>query len=94
MYGPSLTTPNILHLGSLTTYVGEEAFGHLFTPVWDLILAMTIHVFGDDRLPAGLAYDGQRSLAHLFGAKGNVHLDFSDDDSCVHRRLASYGFAI
>jgi hypothetical protein len=30
---------------------------------------MTIHVFGDDRLPAGLPYDGQRSFAHFFALK-------------------------
>jgi hypothetical protein len=24
----------------------------------------------------------------------NVHLDFGDDDSCIHRRLASYRFAM
>jgi hypothetical protein len=32
-------------------------------------------------------------FAH-FMVNENVHLDFGDDDSCIHRRLASYGFAM
>jgi hypothetical protein len=55
---------------------------------------MTIHVFGDDRLPAGLPYDGQRSFAPFFALKRMSIWIFSEDDSCVHKQLASYGFAI